>query len=329
MKEGDKKMITRRNFGLLAAAMSLGFGAQAQTYPDKPIKLVVPFAAGGYVDTVGRLVGKHLQGKLGASVVVENRAGAGGNLGTAHAARQPADGYTILLSPLSFVIGPEADKILNRQPQYQINQFTPVAMVTAETLLVVVPANSPWKTLDDLIRDARQRPDKISYSSSGVYGNIHLPTEMLFRKASAQVVHVPYQGGAPAMVAVLSGEVNFTLQSPAVAVPHLKSGKVRILATLGAQRQSDLPDVPTVRELGHDMELASWSTLFVPVGTPETVVSVLRSAVRDITSDAEFRSAIAAMNSTIRFLEGDALQKAIARDASAMADVVRSVGRIE
>lgn len=322
-------MITRRAIGLLAAGIWLGTTAHAQGYPDRPVKLVVPFAAGGYVDVVGRLVGKHLQNKLGGSVVVENRAGAGGSVGIAHVARQPADGYTLLISALNFVIGPEADKILNRPPQYQVDQFTPVAMITAETLLVVVPANSPWKTLNELVKDAQQRPGKITYSSSGVYGNIHLPTEMLFRKASAPVTHVPYQGGAPAMVAVLSGEVSFTLQAPAVAVPQVKAGKARILATLGAQRSNDLPDVPTVRELGYDMELASWSALFAPAGTPEAVLSVLRKAMRDISEDAEFRSGLAAMNGTLRFLEGEELQKSMARDASAMAEVVRAVGRIE
>lgn len=322
-------MITRRALGLLAAGICLGTGARAQGYPDRPVKLVVPFAAGGYVDVVGRLVGKHLQAKLGGSVVVENRAGAGGSVGIAHVARQPADGYTLLISALNFVIGPEADKVLNRPPQYQVDQFVPLAMVTAETLLVVVPAASPWKTLDDLVKDARQRPGKITYSSSGVYGNIHLPAEMLFRKASAPVTHVPYQGGAPAMVAVLSGEVGFTLQSPAVAVPQVKAGKARILATLGAQRSADLPDVPTVRELGHDMELASWCTVFAPVGTPEPVLAVLRKALREMAEDAEFRAGIAAMNGTLRFLEGEALQKAIARDATAMAEVVRAVGKIE
>lgn len=322
-------MITRRALGLLAAGICLGTGARAQGYPDRPVKLVVPFAAGGYVDVVGRLVGKHLQAKLGGSVVVENRAGAGGSVGIAHVARQPADGYTLLISALNFVIGPEADKVLNRPPQYQVDQFVPLAMVTAETLLVVVPAASPWKTLDDLVKDARQRPGKITYSSSGVYGNIHLPAEMLFRKASAPVTHVPYQGGAPAMVAVLSGEVGFTLQSPAVAVPQVKAGKARILATLGAQRSADLPDVPTVRELGHDVELASWCTVFAPVGTPEPVLAALRKALRDMAEDAEFRAGIAAMNGTLRFLEGEALQKAIARDATAMAEVVRAVGKIE
>lgn len=322
-------MITRRALGLLAAGFCLGTGAHAQAYPDRPVKLVVPFAAGGYVDVVGRLVGKHLQTKLGGSVVVENRAGAGGSVGIAHVARQPADGYTLLVSALNFVIGPEADKVLNRPPQYQVDQFVPLAMVTAETLLVVVPAASPWKTLDDLVKDARQRPGKITYSSSGVYGNIHLPAEMLFRKASAPVTHVPYQGGAPAMVAVLSGEVGFTLQSPAVAVPQVKAGKARILATLGGQRSVDLPDVPTVRELGYDMELASWCSVFAPVGTPEPVLAVLRKALREMAEDAEFRAGIAAMNGTLRFLEGEALQKAIARDASAMVEVVRAVGKIE
>lgn len=322
-------MITRRALGLLAAGIWLGTGAHAQGYPDRPVKLVVPFAAGGYVDSIGRLVGKHLQTRLGGSVVVENRAGAGGSVGVAHVARQPADGYTLLVSALNFVIGPEADKVLNRPPQYQVDQFIPVAMVTAETLLVVVPASSPWKTLGELVKDAQQRPGKITYSSSGVYGNIHLPAEMLFRKAGAPVTHVPYQGGAPAMVAVLSGEVNFTLQAPSVAVPHVKSGKARILATLGGQRSSELPDVPTVRELGYDMELASWSAVFVPAGTPEAVLTVLRKALRDMAEDPEFRTGVAAMNGTLRFLEGEALQKSIARDASAMAEVVRAVGRIE
>lgn len=322
-------MITRRQLGLVAAGLCLSTGAHAQTYPDRPVKLVVPFAAGGYVDTIGRLVGKHLQTRLGGSVVVENRAGAGGSVGIAHVARRPADGYTLLISALNFVIGPEADKVLNRAPQYQVEQFAPVAMVTAETLLVVVPAGSPWKTLNDLVSDAKQRPGQITYSSSGVYGNIHLPAEMLFRKASAPVTHVPYQGGAPAMVAVLSGEVGFTLQSPAVAVPQVKSGKVRILATLGGQRSAELPDVPTVRELGHDMELASWSTVFAPAGTPEAVLAALRKALRGMAEDPEFRASVAAMNGTLRFLEGEALQKSIARDASAMAEVVRAVGRIE
>jgi tripartite-type tricarboxylate transporter receptor subunit TctC len=311
----------------LALATSL---AAAQAYPTRPITMVVPFPPGGIADVTGRPLAASMSKTLGQPIVVENRAGAGGAVGMAAVARAPADGYTVLMALSSIVIIPEADKVNERKPQYQVADFVPIALISADPTVLLVPADSPWKTLGELIADAKARPGKISYSSSGVYGTTHTALEMFAQAAGIKLLHVPYKGGGPAMTALLAGEVNITAQAPGVGDPHVRAGKVRVLASWGGTRLPTIANVPTMKELGVDAEFYIWSGLFVPVGTPPAIVDKLREASRkSARQDPDFERAMSGMNTPIAFKEGAEFQAFIDADAARLGKVIRAMGKVE
>src|SRR5918998_2910813 len=236
---------------LLALALSFFVlaTAQAQSYPSRPITIISPFPPGGISDLTARPFAASMSKFLGQSVVVENKAGAGGAVGHAYVARAAPDGHTLMMALSSIAIIPVADEVNGRQPTYQMSDFTPIALISADPTVLMVPAGAKWKTLRDLVDDAKATPGKISYSSSGLYGTTHTAAEMFAQAAGIQLLHVPYKGGGPAMQAALANEVMFTIQSPGVANPHVKSGKMRLLASWGGKRIPTLADVPTMKEL--------------------------------------------------------------------------------
>jgi tripartite-type tricarboxylate transporter receptor subunit TctC len=303
--------------------------ASAPAYPTRPLTMVVPFAPGGIADITGRPLAQAMSRILGQPIVIENRPGAGGGVGMVHVTRQRADGYTILMALSSILTIPEADRANGRQPTYQMNQFTPVALVSADPTVLLVRADSPWKSVGDLIRDARERSGKITYSSSGIYGTLHVAIEMLAQSGGAKLLHVPFGGGGPAMSALLGGQVEVTAQAPGVASPHVKSGKVRMLGSWGAQRLKAFPDVPTMREAGYEAEFYIWSGVFAPAGLPADVLGRLRGAVRDAVGDETFRKAMATMETPILHLQGAEFDAFLARDGKRLAEVIRRMGPLE
>ncbi len=191
---------------VLAAALLASTLASAQgSYPSKPVTLIVPFPPGGLADIVGRPVAEALSRELGQPVIVENKAGAGGGIGMGIAARAPADGYTLLLSLSSLTVLPEADALLGRAPMYALNALRPIARFTADPTVLAVRADSPWKTVKDFVEDAKKRPGAINYGSSGNYGTMHVPMEILAQSAGVKLTHVPFTGAGPAVVALLGG----------------------------------------------------------------------------------------------------------------------------
>jgi tripartite-type tricarboxylate transporter receptor subunit TctC len=315
---------------LAAIAMACAATAvQAQSYPAKPVTMIVPFPPGGIADITGRPLAAAMARILGQSVVVENKAGAGGAVGMAYAARQPADGYTLLMALSSITIIPESDKVSGRSPSYQLSDFAPVALLSADPTVLLVRSESPWKTLGELVKDAKERPGKISYSTSGIYGTTHTAFEMFAQAANIKLLHVPYKGGGPAMVALLSGEVDVTAQAPGVANPHVKSGKVRVLGSWAAQRLPAIPDVPTLREQGFDAEFYIWAALFAPAATPPEVLAKLRAAARQAAQEPEFKNAMLGMNTPIYYLEGAEFERFLERDARRLAEVVKRIGKVE
>jgi tripartite-type tricarboxylate transporter receptor subunit TctC len=246
--------------------------AQSTAYPDKPITMIVPFPPGGVADTVARPVAEALGRELKQPVVVENRAGAGGALGIGVASRAPADGYTVLLSLSSISILPEADKILDRKPAYQLSQFKPIARFTADPTVLVVRADAPWKNFADFVADVKRNPGKYNYGSSGNYGTMHVPMEMLKSQAGFRMTHIPYTGAGPAVVALLGGQVDAIASGPSTVVQQIQAGKLRALAHWGDHPLSALPEVPSLKQLGYPVRFAQWSALFVPAGTPDDVI---------------------------------------------------------
>ena len=313
--------------GFLIAGMALA--AQAQNYPSRPITMIVPFPPGGIADITGRPFAAVMARLMGQGVIVENKAGAGGAVGHAQVARAAPDGYTIMMALSSIAIIPVADEVNGRQPTYRMSDFTPIALVSADPTVLMVPQDSPWKTLKDLVADAKARPGKISYSSSGIYGTTHTCFEMFAQAAGISLLHVPYKGGGPAMSAALGGEVMITAQSPGVANPHVKSGKMRLLGSWGGKPIPTLADVPTMKELGFDAEFYIWAALFAPAALPQEVATRLRSVARQVVQEQDFRRAMQGMNTPIDYREGAEFQTFLDSDSRRLAEVVRKMGKTQ
>lgn len=318
-----------RIFAAALASVAVLVGAQAQPYPSKPITMIVPFAPGGIADITGRPLAAAMARLLGQNIVVDNKPGAGGAVGHALAAKAKPDGYTIMTALSSITVIPEADKVNGRPASYQMSDFTPIALISADPTVLLVPYDSPWKTLRDLVEDAKARPGKISYGTSGLYGTTHTCLEMFAQAAGIKMLHVPYSGGGPSMTALLANQINVTAQSPGVANPHVKSGRVRALASWGAQRLPSIAEVPTMRESGYDAEFYIWAALFTPAGIPAEVRERLTVAVRQAVQSQDFQKAMTGMNTPINFKEGKDFESFLQSDGTRLAEVVRKMGKTE
>ncbi len=311
-------------------ALVAGGSADAQsTWPDKPITMIVPFPPGGVADTVARPVAEALGRELKQTVVVENRTGAGGALGIAHASRAAADGYTLLLSLSSISILPEADKLFERKPAFTTSQFKPIARFTADPTVFVVRAEAPWKTLAEFILEAKAKPSAYNYGSSGNYGTMHVPMEMLKASAGYRMTHIPYTGAGPALAALLGGQVDAVASGPSTVAQHIKAGKLRALAHWGDRPLASLPDVPSLAQLGHGARFAQWSGLFVAANTPAEIVLRLRDAARRVATDPQVVQVILRAGSPIEYLDAPEFQAYWDADAQAMTAAVRAIGKVE
>ena len=303
--------------------------AAAAEYPDHAVTMIVPFPPGGVADTVARPVAEAMGRDLQQPVVIENKAGAGGGIGMSIAAKAKPDGYTVLLSLSSFTVLPEADKILGRPPLYQLDQLKPIARFTADPTVFVVRADAPWKNWGEFVAAARANPGKYTFGSSGNYGTMHVPMEMLLAAAGIKMTHVPYTGAGPAIVGLLGGSIDAVATGPATIVQQINAGKLRALAQWGNVRLVALPDVPTFHELGTNVDYAQWSGLFVPAGTPELIVKRLRDAARAAANDERVKQVMITAGSPIQYLDTPEFQRYVDADASRMADVVKRIGKVE
>src|SRR5499426_2683246 len=291
--------------GVLALAVVAGVAGAQEPYPSRPITIVAPFPPGGVADLTARPVAAAMEKVLKNPVGVVNKTGAAGAVGMQFVATSKSDGYTLLLALSSISIIPEADKLFDRQPAFTVDQFAPIALISADPTILVVRGESPWKTAKEFIEDARHRPGQISYSSSGIYGTLHMAMELLSHAAGIKLRHVPHAGAAPALTAILGGHVDALASGPAVVLPHIKSGALRVLAGWGDKRVAALPDVPTFKELGYpDAEFYIWAGMFAPKGLPAPVITRLRDAVRAAVNDAEFKGAMDKMQTPIVFKQG-------------------------
>jgi tripartite-type tricarboxylate transporter receptor subunit TctC len=315
---------------VVASMTMMSSTATAQEdYPTKPITMVVPFPPGGVADVVGRPIAEALGRILKQAVIVENKAGAGGGVGMGQVAKAKGDGYTLLMALSSITILPEADKVLNRNPLYQLNQFKAIARITADPTVLVVRADSPWKTFAEFIADVKKNPGKFTFGSSGNYGTMHVPMEMLKASSNTFMVHVPYTGAGPALLGMLSNQVDALATGPSSVVSQIKAGKVRALAHWGEGRLASLPDVPSLKELGQPVAFAQWAGLFVPASTPESIVNKLREATKLAANDSRVVQTIATAGSPILYLDQAAFETYIASESKLMAGVVKRIGKVE
>ncbi|HXE47486.1 MAG TPA: tripartite tricarboxylate transporter substrate binding protein [Ramlibacter sp.] len=317
---------------LLIAAASLliaGLAGAQVAYPGRAITMVVPFPPGGLADIVARPVAEAMSRDLGQTVIVENKAGAGGGVGMAYAAKAPPDGYTVLMSLSSLTVLPEADVVLGRQQMYALNSLRPIARFTADPTVLAVRADAPWKTVKDFVEDARKRPGAINYGSSGNYGTMHVPMEILAQNAGVKMTHVPFTGAGPAVVALLGGQIDAVSSGPATVLQHVKAGKLRVLAHWGNGKLEALPDVPSLKDAGYDAEYAQWSGLFIPAATPEPVAQRLRAAARAAAQDPKVKQVILNAGSPVLYQDTPDFEKYVQADARRMADVVKKIGKVE
>ena len=318
----------RSAIGLLLGAASLAAMAQSN-WPDRPITLIVPFPPGGVADTVARPVAEALSRELKQPVLVENKVGSGGALGIGQAAKAAADGYTLLLSLSSISILPEADKLLERKPAYTLDQFKPIARFTADPTVLVVRAEAPWKTLAEFVADARAKPGAYNYGSSGNYGTMHVPMEMLKNAAGFRMTHIPYTGAGPAIVALLGGQVDAIASGPSTVVQHIRSGKLRALAHWGERPVASLPEVASLKQAGYPVQFAQWSALFVPSQTPPEIVARLRAAAAKVAADPAVVQTVQKAGSPLEYLDAPDFQTYWDADAKAMTQAVRRIGKVE
>lgn len=316
---------------LAAAALAASGTALAQTpgWPSRPITMIVPFPPGGLADIVGRPVAEALSRELGQSVVIENKPGAGGGIGMGQAARARPDGYTVLLALSSLTVLPEADGILGRPPMFALSDLRPIARFTADPTVLAVRADSPWKTVKDFIDDARKRPGAINYGSSGNYGTMHVPMEILAQEAGIKLTHVPFTGAGPAVVALLGGQIQAVSSGPATVLQHVKAGKLRVLGHWGTGNLASLPEVPALKDAGFNAEYAQWSGLFIPAGVPDAIAQRLRSAARSASQDARVREVINGAGSPILYQDMPEFERYVLADARRMAEVVKRIGKVE
>ncbi len=308
----------------LAALMLLAFNmsTSAQTFPQKPITLVVPAPPGGVVDATGRLLGEAMSRQLGQPVVIDNRGGASGNIGYSHAARATGDGYTLLTSYSAFHLG---NPSLFPKPGWAQSDFVPIAMAAVATNVIAVHPSIPANTLGELIAYLKANPDKVSYASQGSGSLAHVGTEIFKAQTATSIVHVPYRGSGPAIQDMLSGQVQLFITTPPSVMQHIQAGKLKGIAVTGKSRHPGLPQVPTTAEAGlPGFELEGWVAIFAPAATPVDVVNRLAAAVKASVETPDVISKAKAAGLEIRFLPPAALQDLVRAETAGWANTIKS-----
>jgi tripartite-type tricarboxylate transporter receptor subunit TctC len=325
--------VDRRHFVVGGAAAITALASRPalaqDSYPSRAVTIVNPFPPGGAVDTVVRPFAAGLEPLLKQPVVIETKAGAAGQVGAQYASNAKPDGYT-LLAHLPSMSGFEAvDKLFGRTPKFTRADFIPIVRLTEGPMVTVVNDQVPYKTLKDLIDDAKKRPDEIIFSSSGLYGALHLPTALFMKATGIKMRHLPTQGGGPALTAILGNNSQVLVTSIAAASGQMKAGKLKALACFGAKRASSAPDVPTLKELGYDVQFSIWVGLFAPKGTPEPVIAKVRTESGKVANSEQFKTAITNIGDEVAYLEGPAFTKFWNEDAARVEAAVQSIGRVQ
>jgi tripartite-type tricarboxylate transporter receptor subunit TctC len=324
----------RRTFVIGSASTAATLAARQaiaqDAYPSHTITVVSPFPPGGVSDTITRPLDAALEAVFKQPVVLENKAGAAGAVGAQFVAAAKPDGYTLLTHIVSISGFAAVDKLFGRTPKFTNSDFIPIARVVADPIVMIANKDLPYKTLKDLVADAKANPDKLLYSSSGLYGASHIPT-VLFAKSAGdlQMRHLPTNGGGPAVTAVLGGNVSFFLSPTSIALPHIRAGKVNALAVSSAKRIKSLPDVPTFKEQGYDLEYYFWVGLFAPKGTPAQIINILREGVNKAAHSKQFLDTLANLGQELAYMDQPEFTTFWAADAKRQEDAINAIGRVQ
>jgi tripartite-type tricarboxylate transporter receptor subunit TctC len=315
----------RRLLAGLMAALALGTGpALAQDYPSRPVRIIVPFAPGGSADVFGRFLAQRLQETLGQTFLIDNRPGAGSVIGTDAVAKAAPDGYTLLLMSNTHTVN---ESLIPNKPFQLMRDFAPIAPINYSDLVLVAKASLPQNTLPELIKAAKAKPGGMSYASSGPGTPYHMAGELFKAMAGVSIVHIPYRGSAGARTDVLGGQIEMMFDAIPTMTEHIKSGKVKALATTGKVRSAVLPDVPTANEAGvPGYEATLWLGLMAPKGTPPAIVNKLNAEIAKITSNPEVRRAWTAQGTTAMTMGVDEFTRYMNDDIAKWARIVKFSG---
>ena len=328
----DRRQFDRRQFvaGSAAAAAALAVRpAFAQdAYPSRAITFINPFPPGGAADVVGRPLVAALEPILKQPCVIETKAGAAGQVGGQVAANAKPDGYTMLIHIVSISGFAEVDKLFGRAPKFTRADFIPIARLTAGPMVLVVNDQQPYKTVKELVDDAKKNPDKLIFSSYGLYGALHLPMALFMKAAGIQMKHLPTNGGGPALTAILGNNSQVLVSSIAAASAQVKAGKLRALACFGNKRAAAMPDVPTLKELGYDVEFSLWVGVFAPKNTPAPAVKTLGDSIKKAADTDQFKTAIKNIGDEVAYLDSAAFAKFWDDDAKRVESAVRTIGKV-
>ena len=314
----------RLALGVALAACAVAAPSHAQDYPAKPVRIIVPFAPGGSADVFGRFVAQRLQAAMGQSFVVDNRPGGGSVIGTDAVAKAAPDGYTLLLMSNTHTVN---ETLIPTKPFMLMRDFAPIAPISYSDLVLVTRAGLPYNTLADLIKAAKAKPGSMSYASSGPGTPYHMAGELFKAMAGIFVVHIPYRGSAGARTDVLGGQLEMMFDAIPTMAEHVKSGKVKALATTGRARSSVMPEVPTMSEAGvPGYEATIWLGLMAPKGTPAAVVNRLNAELAKITSHPDVRKAWAAQGTTPMTMGVEEFTRYLNEDVAKWANIVKISG---
>ena len=312
-----------------AAALATRSATAQETYPARPVTFINPFPPGGAVDVVARPLAAVLEPILKQPMVIETKAGAAGQVGAQFAASVKPDGYTLLMHIVSISGFAEVDKLFGRPVKFTRDDFIPISRFIADPMVLVVNDKQPYQTIKEFVDDAKKRPNEIIFSSSGLYGALHLPTALFAKAAGIQMRHLPTAGGGPALTAILGNNSQVLVSSIAAANAQMKAGKLRALAGFGAQRAPALPNVPTMKELGYDVEFYLWVGMFAPKGTPAPIITTLRDASKKAAADDKFKQAMTNLGQDVAYLDQAEFKAFWDADAKRVEDAVRSIGKVD
>ena len=294
----------------LTMAVSLALSpVYAAEYPTRPISLISVYPPGGFFEVPGRAFAAAAEKLLGKPVVILNKPGAAGMIGTVAGAQAAPDGYTLTMGCTTISCANEWELANGRKPLATRQDFVLMGSYILSPTLISVPTSSPWKTLNDLIKDCKAKPGHYAYSSGGLYGMSHVPAELLMKAAGIQCRHVPHKGGAPALAAVVGGHVDFTTQFCPSTIPLYRGNKLRVLAVQNDRRLKSIPEIPSVKELGIDAEYQAWIGIMAPKGTPAPIVKKLREVLESVVKDKTFIDTIETAGEVVRYMNHEELAK--------------------
>ena len=321
----------RRSFIVGVAAAGIHSASRAQAaYPNRAITIINPFPPGGASDVVTRPLAAVLEPIVHNPVVIDTKAGAAGQVGAQVAAHAKPDGYT-LLSHITSISGfAEVDRLFGRQPKFTNSDFIPLARFVADPCVLIVNAQQPWRALQEFIVDAKKRPNEIIFSSSGLYGALHIPMALLMLSAGGlKLRHLPTNGGGPALTALLGNNAAVLVSSVSASLAQIKAGKARPLVLFGSKRSKALPEVPTLKESGYDIEYYLWVGLFAPKGTSEAVVSYLRDVLNTAAHTDQFKTALANLGQELDYMDQPEFAAFWEADTKRIEAAIRAIGKVE